>query len=665
MVFLLFCMFQLQVYAQAWVYFTGSVTEIDSDNPVPDWPVLITVYDSLSIKQTFTNQYGIYFDSLFIEPGGFDLTTVTVYDCIDVAHTTDFFDLDSLNIADFTICTNQSDCYAIIGVAPDSANQYQVQFLNLSTGNYNFCYWDFGDGFTSEDCNPVHQYNAPGNYEVCLTIEDTLGLCFDTYCFVLTIDELNCEADFDWQPDEENPFEIHFTDLSEGEIVYWYWDFGDMNYSEEQSPVHQYVDPGQYLVTLTIVDSSAMCFDMVSKWVNITDSVICIADFSARLDTLNNIPNVYIFEDLSTGNPENWLWDFGDGQVSYEQNPIHTYEEEGEYEVCLTVSSNNDGNNCFDKICKTISTINYYNFGGQVFIGDYPLNIEEDDSSNMAIAYLYRRFNNQWQLMTSQEFWKFGYYWFVDKPEGDYIIRTDLLPGSSEFGKYAPVYHNNESSWNNADIFTLSNDEEFAVNVKLKRLSPFQPGISSISGRVEPGLDCEISMNLEGELIYLMNENYQMISYTYTDESGVFVFEGLGFGHYFVKAEITGKTSSYSSVLLDENNTSATDIMLEADCNSFVGVLESQTFTNFSINSIYPQPASEKLLIDLNAIQELVCQFNIIAIDGKTIWSKEIHLGSGKQIIEFNIPFLKSGLYLLKINDLNGKEKLTKKILIK
>jgi len=48
------------------------------------------------------------------------------------------------------------------------------------------------------------------------------------------------------------------------------------------------------------------------------------------------------FEDLSTNNPSTWLWDFGDMNTSDEQNPVHTYANDGVYTVTLTVS-NNDG----------------------------------------------------------------------------------------------------------------------------------------------------------------------------------------------------------------------------------------------------------------------------------------------------------------------------------
>jgi PKD repeat protein len=43
------------------------------------------------------------------------------------------------------------------------------------------------------------------------------------------------------------------------------------------------------------------------------------------------------FTDRSTDSPSSWVWDFGDGYVSTEQNPMHTYATMGNYNVSLTV----------------------------------------------------------------------------------------------------------------------------------------------------------------------------------------------------------------------------------------------------------------------------------------------------------------------------------------
>ena len=65
----------------------------------------------------------------------------------------------------------------------------------------------------------------------------------------------------------------------------------------------------------------------------------CQADFSY----IQNGPTT-IFTDLSTLNQNwstnysvSWEWDFGDGTISFQQNPVHTYTNNGIYTPCLTV----------------------------------------------------------------------------------------------------------------------------------------------------------------------------------------------------------------------------------------------------------------------------------------------------------------------------------------
>lgn len=54
------------------------------------------------------------------------------------------------------------------------------------------------------------------------------------------------------------------------------------------------------------------------------------------------------FADQSTGNPTSWFWEFGDGNTSTMQNPTHSYQSFGTFNVCLTV----DDGNCERTTCK-------------------------------------------------------------------------------------------------------------------------------------------------------------------------------------------------------------------------------------------------------------------------------------------------------------------------
>ncbi|MCX6697586.1 MAG: PKD domain-containing protein [Methanoregula sp.] len=56
-------------------------------------------------------------------------------------------------------------------------------------------------------------------------------------------------------------------------------------------------------------------------------------------ERIGKAPFIVQFKDISTGKPTIWLWDFGDGTTSSEQNPRHIYPSEGAYDVRLTASN--------------------------------------------------------------------------------------------------------------------------------------------------------------------------------------------------------------------------------------------------------------------------------------------------------------------------------------
>ncbi len=82
----------------------------------------------------------------------------------------------------------------------------------------------------------------------------------------------------------------------------------------------------------------------------------CNADFYYISDS-NAMTNTVYFYDLSTpvGLIDNWWWNFGDGNVSYDQNPVHTYTIAGTYNVCLTIENQYMGGVCYDTLCMDVT----------------------------------------------------------------------------------------------------------------------------------------------------------------------------------------------------------------------------------------------------------------------------------------------------------------------
>jgi PKD repeat protein len=150
-----------------------------------------------------------------------------------------------------------------------------------------------------------------------------------------------------------NDLTVDFTDTSndpDGTIVSWLWDFGDGNTSTAQHPSHTYATYGTYTVTLTVTDDDDAT-GSVSKDVTLTAPTPPTADFTFTTDCLTAC-----FTDTSTddGTIVSWLWDFGDGNTSTQQNPCHTYAVAGTYTVTLTVT---DNDSLTDSISKVVTVV--------------------------------------------------------------------------------------------------------------------------------------------------------------------------------------------------------------------------------------------------------------------------------------------------------------------
>jgi len=146
------------------------------------------------------------------------------------------------------------------------------------------------------------------------------------------------------------PIEVQFTDLSEGDIDTWEWDFDDDGLVDStlQNPRYTYDNPGTYTISLTVSGPGGNGSKTRIAYLEFAPAP-CKADFAAEPTTGEGVTTVQ-FTDLSTGEITSWAWDFnGDGIIdSTLQNPTYTYRRNGSYSVTLTIT----GPSCEDTLTK-------------------------------------------------------------------------------------------------------------------------------------------------------------------------------------------------------------------------------------------------------------------------------------------------------------------------
>lgn len=173
---------------------------------------------------------------------------------------------------------NQAPVVQING--PYNGLQYDpVQFSSAGSvdidGTIVSYFWDFGDGFTSNEADPEHAYTAVGSYVVMLTVTDNSGASSIAATYA-AIDvnpayvDISAEAVISASPTSgEQDILVHFSGVqSIGNVPLTYsWDFGD-GYSATGVQVnHWYHDQGTFTASLTITDldgdSSTTSVDIV------------------------------------------------------------------------------------------------------------------------------------------------------------------------------------------------------------------------------------------------------------------------------------------------------------------------------------------------------------------------------------------------------------------
>jgi Zn-dependent metalloprotease len=263
----------------------------------------------------------------------------------------------------------------------------QVSFINKSMNGITYL-WDFGDGATSTEANPVHTYTEEGYYTVTLSVdggdcgsgtitkEDYIKISPSFVCpFNMghnqTINKEGCVGVFydsggpngNYPPNSNSTLIIHSPgatgirltieefDIEPGSgssCNYDYIEFHDGNsasaplinntrYCNTTGNPGTITSTGEYITIFFHSDPGVELagYKIIFECLGLPTSPI--AKFTVNTET--TCTGLVEFTDKSNNAPDEWLWDFGDGTTSDEQNPVHQYAEVGTYTVSLTVTN--------------------------------------------------------------------------------------------------------------------------------------------------------------------------------------------------------------------------------------------------------------------------------------------------------------------------------------
>jgi PKD repeat protein len=286
-----------------------------------------------------TNATGVTVEHAYMEDGNYTVILMVIDD-------------DGANASTSTIKTilNRSPI-PLFTESAETVYTGETIFFNASDsydpdGSIVSYFWDFGDGSNATGVTVEHAYADDGNYTVTLTVTDDDGATASTTA-TKTILNRPPTAVFTESAETVYMGQVIYFNASDtydvdGYIVSYYWDFGDGSNATGVTVEHTYEINGTYTVTLTVTDDDGATNSTSStKTILWNDSPVAVFTESAE--------TVYTGETITfnatdsydpDGNITSYFWDFGDGTNATGVIVEHSYADDGNYTVTLTVTDN-------------------------------------------------------------------------------------------------------------------------------------------------------------------------------------------------------------------------------------------------------------------------------------------------------------------------------------
>ncbi len=148
---------------------------------------------------------------------------------------------------------------------------------------------------------------------------------------------------------------VQFIDQSSPAPAARLWNFADGATSTQANPTHVFQTPG--LKPVFLIAGTGLCADTAFTTINVEYNCQTQMNLRSRFEwTPNDVDLVggglvrFFNATLPLDKNNVFFWDFGDGNVSYEKNPVHAYSVPGEFVVTLITTNHN----CSDTVRQTV-----------------------------------------------------------------------------------------------------------------------------------------------------------------------------------------------------------------------------------------------------------------------------------------------------------------------
>jgi gliding motility-associated-like protein len=312
-------------------------------------------------------------------------------------------------------------------------NRFGFSGISTDPGvSYTAYQWDFGNGNSSSNALPTHNYKKDGKMRVMLASISSNG-CRDTgYLDVVILSQplSSFTAGDTCFPD---PIVFQNTSsISSGSIVSTYWDFGDGSTSTQLNPVKYYSIPKYYDVMLVSVSGNG-CRDTLK----VNNGAYLKAKPSAKFDFTTLPSKEFDLTSLQMNNKSSvdvvsHSWDFGNGTFSTDKDPIAEYRDSNSKMIQLVVMNKENCADTFILATGRMITDFFFQLPNAFSPNGSGLNDEFKPVASPYVRYYVMEIFNCWgeKVFESREIGKGWDGTYMGEPceQGIYLCRIYVVP---------------------------------------------------------------------------------------------------------------------------------------------------------------------------------------------------------------------------------------------